>query len=326
MKRNSIINALILLLLILGELFQHSCKKIEKEMMVSTGEVSDILTTSAEASGLVIDLGEGSTQHGHCFAKTPNVTIEDSKTELGVPTSTGGFTERVVNLQAGSKYYIRAYLSNEKETVYGKEKSFSTGPCVSFEVIHTAGNVAPVTKTVTYGVVETDLSGENKCWITQNLGADNQASSATDVNEMAAGWYWQFNRKQGYKYESNLTPSTAWISSIDENSNWTSSTDPCSILLGPGWRIPTQSEWGFSSTNGGWSNRDNAYTSLLKLHAAGGLTSDNGSLYNRGSVGFYWSSTQQSNSDGSYLIINSLTCGTYSYNKVIGFSVRCLKD
>lgn len=50
-------------------------------MSVSTGEVTIILTNSAEASGLVIDLGDGVTQHGHCYGKTPNITIDGSKTQ-----------------------------------------------------------------------------------------------------------------------------------------------------------------------------------------------------------------------------------------------------
>ena len=64
-------------------------------------------------------------------------------------------------------------------------------------ISHTAGVVAPVTKAVTYGTVNTNLSGSDKCWITQNLGADNQASSPSDSTEASAGWYWQFNHMQG---------------------------------------------------------------------------------------------------------------------------------
>ncbi len=60
-------------------------------MLVTTGAVSGISTNSAEASGDVIDLGAGATQHGHCYATTPNVTVIDSTTKLGVPPA-GGFT------------------------------------------------------------------------------------------------------------------------------------------------------------------------------------------------------------------------------------------
>ena len=74
-------------------------------------------------------------------------------------------------------------------------------------LLHTAGTVAPVTKTVTYGTVLTDIGGTgSKCWITQNLGADQQATSATDATEASAGWYWQFGRKQGFKHDGKVVP------------------------------------------------------------------------------------------------------------------------
>ena len=149
-----------------------------------------------------------------------------------------------------------------------------------------AGSVAPVNKTVTYGTILTDLTGSNKCWITRNLGASNQASSATDATEASAGWYWQFNRKQGYKHDgTNRTPNT-WISYINESYDWQAANDPCTILLGTGWRIPTYSEWENADNTGGWNNYTQTYNSVLKLHAAGYLNYSDGSLHNRGSYGF----------------------------------------
>ena len=95
-------------------------------MLVTTGDVSNISINSAEASGEIIDLGNGAAQHGHCYSTSPNATVAGSKTELGVPPGNGGFTSELTNLEAGTKYYIKAYLSNGSETVYGKEISFST--------------------------------------------------------------------------------------------------------------------------------------------------------------------------------------------------------
>jgi hypothetical protein len=67
-------------------------------------------------------------------------------------------------------------------------------------VNHVAGTTAPVTKTVTYGTVS-NIPGEiSKCWITSNLGASQQATAVDDATEPSAGWYWQYNRKQGYKH------------------------------------------------------------------------------------------------------------------------------
>ena len=57
--------------------------------------------------------------------------------------------------------------------------------------------VAPTDTTITYGTVSTNLSGEDKCWITQNLGATQQATAATDATAASAGWYFQFRNVQG---------------------------------------------------------------------------------------------------------------------------------
>ena len=107
-----------------------------------------------------------------------------------------------------------------------------------------SGGVAPVDKTVTYGTV-TNIPGEtSKCWITSNLGADHQATAVNDATEASAGWYWQFNRMQGYKHDGTTrTPNTTWITSINENLDWQAANDPCALELGNGWRIPTYTEW-----------------------------------------------------------------------------------
>jgi hypothetical protein len=120
-----------------------TCKKLKKEMLVSTGDVSNLSTNSADVSGVVVNLGDGASQYGHCYATTPNVTIAGSKTQLGAPL-TGGFTSQFINLTAGTKYYIKAYLSNGTVTVYGKEINFTTvagtGPGAPIIGTATAGN------------------------------------------------------------------------------------------------------------------------------------------------------------------------------------------
>ncbi|MDX9906985.1 MAG: PEGA domain-containing protein [Bacteroidales bacterium] len=197
----------------------------------------------------------------------------------------------------------------------------------SFTVTHVAGKVAPETKTVTYGTVSTDLTGKNKCWITQNLGADHQASSATDNTEASAGWYWQFNRKQGYKHDGpTRTPKTAWKSFISEQSDWQITNDPCALLLGSGWRLPAKSEWDKAVTSGGWDNCTETYAGALKLHAAGYLFYSDGSLFYRGSSGYYWSSSQTDSSNGWLLYFYSGNCYTDDSGKAFGRSVRCLRD
>ncbi len=195
-------------------------------------------------------------------------------------------------------------------------------------VTHTAGDVAPVTQTITYQLVETDLGttdGTKQCWLAQNLGATTQASLATDASDAAAGWCWQFNRKQGYAHSTggSRTPNTTWDSSREEGPDWEAENDPCTQLLGAGWRIPTQTEWMNVSSN--WSNYSIAFSSVLKLHAAGGLSPSYGSLRNRGTSGVYWTSSQISTNGYTLTISYSSSFVEQSW-KSDGISVRCLFD
>jgi hypothetical protein len=295
---------------------------------VTTTAISSITSTTATSGGNILsDGGAAITARGVCWSITLNPTIANSKTSDG--TGTGIFTSSITGLSAPTTYYVRAYATNSAGTAYGNEISFSASSCTSFTLTHNAGSVAPVTKTVTYGVVLTNLSGSNKCWITQNLGADNQATSATDASEVAAGWYWQFNRQQGYKHDgTNRTPNTTWITSIDEASDWIVANDPCAILLGTGWRIPTQTEWTNADNVSGWNNYNDTYasTSGLKLHPAGYLSSSTGSLSNRGSFGGYWSNVQFNNTSCWALYSNNSVCIVSTGSKADGWSVRCIRD
>ena len=210
--------------------------------------------------------------------------------------------------------------------------SKTTNPCCStpFTINHVAGAVAPVTKSVSYTGV-TNIPGEpSKCWITKNLGATQQATAVDDVTEASAGWYWQFNRKQGYKHDgATRTPNTGWISLINEDIDWQTVNDPCTIELGNGWRIPTITEWTNVKVAGSWTNTSGPWNSNLKIHCAGELDKDNGELWARGYLGYiegsYWSSTNVGAIGGNDLS-DKYYCQIREDYKTYGFTIRCLRD
>jgi hypothetical protein len=196
----------------------------------------------------------------------------------------------------------------------------------SLTVNHEAGVVAPVAKTVTYGTVANIPGEPGKCWITRNLGASQQAASANDGSEAASGWYWQFNRKQGYKHDGTTrTPGTSWLIAITEDTDWTLANDPCTIELGAGWRIPTTTEWINVDAAGSWTNTNGPWSSALKLHTAGNLVSTDGSLMNRGVYGDYWSSTQSSSTNGWFLFFSGSSCALFINVQSYAFPLRCIR-
>jgi len=260
----------------------------------------------------------------------------------------GGTNETLIIGMTGSTYTLQAADLNKfirfavipvalTGTLQGTEVKAPvySGPVItapfscgsSITINHVAGDVAPVTKTVTYGTV-TNIPGEpSKCWITRNLGANQQATGKDDATEASAGWYWQFNRKQGYKHDGSIrTPNSTW-SSISESSDWNAANDPCLQTLGDGWRLPTITEWTNVDAIGNWTSRNDSWDSDLKMHAAGNLQNWNGLLLSRGSEGSYWSSSQNIAGTGKFMFFSSKKSYVdFNGNKSSGFAVRCLKN
>ncbi|MCX6269056.1 MAG: hypothetical protein NTW16_17170 [Bacteroidetes bacterium] len=305
---------------------------------IETMSVNNIAATMAFSGGNVTsDGGAPVSVRGVCWsAISTQPSLSDSYTENG--SGIGTFESELDNLTPNTLYYVAAFATNIAGTAYGDILTFTTAPapvaCPGIETItihHAAGLVAPVSKTVTYSTV-TNIPGESgKCWITSNLGADRQALAVDDASEVSAGWYWQFNRKQGYKFaEDGLarTPGTPWITSINENLDWEQANDPCAIELGSGWRIPTFTEWIDVYSTGNWTSWTGSWNSGLKLHEAGYLRNNDGLLSLRGSYGFQWSSSQVSwsNDSGWYLGFGNYVNGTSYDYKSWGFSIRCLRE
>lgn len=196
----------------------------------------------------------------------------------------------------------------------------------------------------------------DQCWLDRNLGASQVATTLDDAD--AYGDLYQWGRAaDGHEKRdspthdgatnrpSTITETGAWDGKFitipnDTNRNdWVTTqtdnawntgtadtpiktaTDPCPS----GYRIPTQVEWNAERLS--WNSNDSAgaFASPLKLPVAGGRDRMFGSILNVGSVGRYWSS-KVSGADTRYLFFNSQSATINSILRVIGHSVRCLKD
>jgi len=121
---------------------------------------------------------------------------------------------------------------------------------LGYIVAHTTSDgFSPINATITY---ETVLSDGN-CWLGRNLGATTQS---TAYSVTSAGWYFQWNYKQGYYWNGSSTVPT-WADNNPNNvPTWASSNDPCKVL-GTSWSLPTE-----------------AQLSVLKGHLTGSTASD----------------------------------------------------
>ena len=296
---------------------------------ITTNIITGITETTATSGGNITSEGSASVyERGVCWSTSSNPRTTGNHTTDG--TGGGTFTSSITGMTANTLYYVRAYASSAVGTTYGNQESFTTLPAwtcgSSLTISHVAGVVAPVSKTTTYGTV-TNIPGETtKCWITSNLGSDHQAEDVDDATEASAGWYWQFNRKQGYKHDGTTVTPSWTITSIDENSDWTAANDPCTSELGAGWRIPTSTEWFNVDADGNWTNWSGPWDSGLKLHAAGYVKESDGSIFERGLIGHNWSSTQTTGTYASHMYFQGASSFIDNTSKAHGFSLRCIKD
>ncbi len=103
------------------------CKEDPELPIVSTSQVTDITTSSAEGGGNVhSDGGSHVTDRGvvWCTSSDPTNEINEGKTSDG--EMEGKFTSRLTDLSSSTRYYVRAYATNKVGTAYGDEFEFTT--------------------------------------------------------------------------------------------------------------------------------------------------------------------------------------------------------
>jgi len=215
-------------------------------MLVETGGVSNISTTTADISGTVIDVGEGATQHGHCYGTSASPLISGTKTTLGV-AATGNFTSNLTGLEPSTTYYVRAYTSLGSEAAYGSEVSFTTASAALAELTTTAITSITKTSAVTGGNITSEggtaVTARGVCWnvasvptienskTTDGTGSGSFASSITGLTANTVYYVRAYATNAGgtaYGNEISFTTSpevavaptitTAEVTSITSNS------------------------------------------------------------------------------------------------------------
>ncbi len=165
-----------------------TCKKEEKIMKVKNDNITDISSTSAVAHATIIDVGVGIEQHGHCWSTNaePSVTDNENMTAMGPVTTPGTYTSNMSDLAPDRKYYVKAYIQNAGNIVYGDKISFNTLP-LGLPLV-TTGSVTSVSSSGAtingninnLGDGALSVSQHGHCW------SDETATPTIDVNSRSS--------------------------------------------------------------------------------------------------------------------------------------------
>lgn len=217
---------------------------------------------------------------------------------------------------------------------------------------------------ITYTTVRAADGNE---WLQQNLGASRIAESSADTLSYGDLFQWgRWDDGHQERWPGNLVDAvaspnnpTAFISNpngpnpmyVNATTHWwdagaltntwngasigevssTNGMDPCKQLLGNGWRLPTGgpgSDWATLASAESISNLATAYSSRLKLPAAGYRGGATGAFLNVGTQGLYQSNTPHPSTIAFARFFNlTSTTASQTINSSRGTpkSVRCMR-
>ncbi|MCF8304077.1 MAG: carboxypeptidase regulatory-like domain-containing protein [Bacteroidales bacterium] len=293
---------------------------------------------SAEVRGEITELNCAQIiQHGHCWSKEPEPTLNNSITELGSMQVPGEFTSELDFLMYDTKYYVRAYATNRYGTFYSEEIEFSTPPLADCGTIDYGGQS-----------YETIVIGD-QCWMRENLNigtmisGDQEMSNDGEIEKYCYGNFEANCETYGGLYQ--------W----DEMMQYTAQQGTQGICP-PGWHIPTDEEWmmlegavdrqynypasewedtGLRGSDAaynlksksGWEDNGNGSDAFGFEALPAGRRHYGGDFNYVGLKAIFWTSSEYS-SDAWYRRLDYAFVEVYrsSSSGSYGFSVRCLQD
>ena len=311
---------------------QVRCVKDNFSILTTTAALQ-ISSTAASSGGNVINDGSVITARGVCWSTSHSPTIELS-TKTIENSSSNSFTSTITGLSEGTKYYIRAYATNNIGTAYGNEQSVTMSNTVS----DNDGN--------SYHIVNIGT----QTWMVENLRTtkyrDN--SSIPNVTDNAS---WVALNTGAWCYYNNDVANNIKYGKLY---NWYTVTDSRNIAP-IGWHVATDADWStlatYVSANFGnsinvakglaatsdWSYNygNNSIGSNLLINNYSGFNALPGgsrdwydSFTLISSYGYWWSSSFSPTNEASSMILytGEVAVRMNNISKQNGLSVRCIKD
>jgi uncharacterized protein (TIGR02145 family) len=314
--------------------------------VVITNEETDVRFYSVTFNGEVTTNGIiVATGRGFCYSSQPMPTINSGITRTSVSGSgLGTFSKTVTGLRRGTQYYVRAFASTSKDTVYGEQRMFTTLDCDCEKMY---GSFTDSRDGHKYKTIEIG----KQTWMAENLAYLPSVNNTSQSSGTMAMYY-------VYGYPGNSVEqakNTLNYQTFGVLYNWPAAQNACPS----GWHLPTNAEReilvnyliangynydGTTSENkiakalaseNGW-NKSTDYGTIgyypeennISCFSAlpGGSTSNNGSGGEiKGNYGHWWVGSG-SWPDPWHLKYDGFSADDCGYDNTTGLSVRCKKN
>jgi len=292
--------------------------------IVQTSSISNITKTSAQCGGNVVDDGGFNiSSRGVCWSTSSTPDINDDCTFDS--TGLGLFTSDISDLAANTRYYVRAYATNDIGTGYGEINTFKT---LLDTVLDIDGNV--------YNSIEIG----DQIWMIENLKVTHyrngdpipNVTDSTTWAGLSSGAYSSYNNNESF------------VETYGRIYNWFATSDSRGIAP-EGWHVATDEDWqnlisylGGNSDAAGkvkeegtehWNSPNEGATNETGFNALpAGYRDYGGSFTGMGNVTYFWTSSNYSplNAWAYHIHYDSAELFRDWSHKALGFSVRCVKD
>ena len=265
--------------------------------------------TTVTSGGEVISEGSSPvTARGVCWSTSPNPTIDNDKTSNG--NGEGSFTSGITGLTESTKYYIRAYATNQHGTSYGESVScFTLGTLLDREG---------------YSYTTEVING--RTWMVENL-AVTEYRNGDPIPNVSNSYQWGDLSIGAY---SNYNNSTSNGLAYGRLYNWYAVNDTRKIAP-EGWHVASGEEWAELLDYGLDGTTFSIYLEATGYRSADPVSADYLSFSDFNSYGYFWTSNQLDSYRARCFQYNPYILVDYAFTTLsakvnLGLSVRCVKD